>query len=548
MNLEESDAFKEEIEQNSRHKKTVMLSIIICVILLVLFIILIAYIKYKDSKTLKLFIDGKQVPISETLYYEKNEKHYVSIKEFAELLGYTYTNGSEDSESDDSGYFDTGYEIVSVTANDNKYIKTINVTKDEEIIEGLSIEAFPENTNKSDKKKYSETFFIDDSIKINDGQLYIAEDYLADMFNVNFTWTEYRIKFYTLKELIEDASTVISKAGYTEVSGYYENLRAVVNGFAVVGNGSQSYGVISLSDGKEIFGLKYSSVKYVQNSNEFYVKTQEGMMGILNSEGKIIINPTEYEDISLLDEKNGLYKVKKKDEDEYGVLNKKGEIAVHAEYDDIGYDITNYNVSETESPYIWFEKCIPVRKSGKYGLYRKDGELILPHKGNREETNKIEFPYEGFGYLSTEEKTSGNEESVLLIPASSGIQGIVIKYNGLYGIYDINRENIIVTCIYNKIYAITKSGETNYYMELERGKDTVETISLEEYIEDNGLKNVDKSGNLINDADTKNTSNTNETDSEEQEDRDVSNTAIIIEDSSTSDNDVYENNDNNNEE
>ena len=56
MNLEESDAFKAELEKNSRHKKNVMISIIVCVVILVLLIALIMYIKYTDSITLKLYV------------------------------------------------------------------------------------------------------------------------------------------------------------------------------------------------------------------------------------------------------------------------------------------------------------------------------------------------------------------------------------------------------------------------------------------------------------------------------------------------------------
>ena len=73
----------------------------------------------------------------------------------------------------------------------------------------------------------------------------------------------------------------------------------------------------------------------------------------------------------------------------------------------------------------------------------------------------------------------------MIIPESVGIEGIVIKYNDLYGIYDINEERIILTCVFSKIYSITKSGETTYYAEYNG-----EELNLKEYIEELGLNNV----------------------------------------------------------
>ena len=272
--------------------------------------------------------------------------------------------------------------------------------------------------------------------------------------------------------------------GYGEISGYYENLRAMLYGYAIVGNGdgekttSTAYGVISLSDGKEIISMKYDDIKFIQNAKEFYITVANGTVGILGSDGSTIISPSEFEEISLMDEEKELYLVKKGEE--YGVLNRNGKVIIYAENDEVGYDVSDF-VSETiENPYVLYGKVIPVQKSGKYGLYNLDGEL------------KLRLNYDGLGYISTESKSSGNEESTLLIPPSVGICGVVVNLNDLYGIFDVNTEELILPCSYSKIYSITRSGKTTYYVEFNG-----ERIELEQLLVDAKLNNVDENGTLL---------------------------------------------------
>ena len=466
MNLEESDIFKEKIEKNARHKKSLILSIIICILLIILFTILIIYIKYEDSRTLKLFIDKTQVSIPNNLYIDNDGRKYLNLTVMADLLGYEYNKGEyeEYNLNDDSCYIKNDFEVVAITCGENKYDKYIIMSGGEQIND-TSVTTKLENG-------YSEEFAIDEPAELIEGNIYVSEEYISKMFNLSVKWQEYRIYFYTLNYQVANAQKDIVKYNYEQLSGDYENLRAIVDGLAIVGNNSNGFGVIQLSDGKELVTTKYSAIKYIQNTGEFYVTTENKTMGLLDSSGEVIIPPTDYENISLLDEVNQLYLVEK--DGEYGVLNRNGEIVIYPENDAIGYDVSNYN-AEMENELLWFDKAIPVQKNGKFGLYNKSGEdeILLP------------VNYEGFGYLSPEAKSSGNQQSVLIIPESVGIEGIVIKYNDLYGIYDINEERIILTCVFSKIYSITKSGETTYYAEYNG-----EELNLKEYIEELGLNNV----------------------------------------------------------
>lgn len=478
MNLEESDIFKEEIEKNSKHKKNVMLSIIVCVIIMIVLIALIIYIRYVDSRTLKLFVDNKQLSIPSDFYIVEDNKRYVNLDELSGFLGYDYTKGVYNlyNEDDDSCYMQNKFETIAISSGKNKFEKYITLVQ-EETIGDIPV------TSKSDSG-YCESFTIDEPAKFIDGSIYIYDEYIPKMFNVSLKWTEYRIYFYTLEYNIALAQKTISKMGYTEMSGYYENIRAIADGYAIVGNNTKVYGVVSLNNESEIISIKYDDIKYVQNTEEFYVTVADGTMGLMSSKGQTIIPPTEYEDISLLDEQNQLYLVEKNNE--YGVLSRNGDVIAYAENDEIGYDVSKFNTEYLGNDLLWFNKCIPVRKNGKYGLYNKDGENEL----------LLQINYEGFGYLSSESKSSGNQQSVLVIPGSVGIEGIVIKYNDLYGIYDVNEERIVLTCVFTKIYSITKSGNTKYYIEY-NGQE----MDLAEYLEQNNLVNIDKNGKYINSND-----------------------------------------------
>lgn len=483
MNLEESDSYKDEIEKNTRHRKSVMLSIILCAFLVALLFIMIMILKYQDSITEKMFIDKKQVSIPNGFYRDIDGKRYVNLKELASLLGYNYTKGvyGEYNENEDSAYMQNNFEILAVTADSEEYSKYIEI--DEANGEGNVIAEIPVVAKEANG--YSETFTTDTPVKFVDGILYVCANDIPEMFNLQLDWQEYRINFYTLNYIVGNAKNVIGKLNYSQISGYYENLRALIYGYAVVSNGNveegkgtpskdsrANYGVVSLADGKEVISLKYDDIKFVQNAKEFYVTVANGTMGILGADGSTIIAPSEFEDISLLDDKTQLYLVKKGSE--YGVLNRKGKVIVYAENDAIGVDLKEFPVEEIDNGALLFGKCIPVEKDAKFGLSNIDGEILL---------NTV---YDGLGYKSdSTSKTSGSEESVLVIPSSVGINGIVINQNDLYGIYDVNEQSLILPTVATKIYSITKSGKRTYYFEYDG-----QQVDLKQYLIDNGLNNV----------------------------------------------------------
>ena len=480
MNLEESDSFKEKLERNNRHRKGVVLSIVLCACLIALLFILILILKYQDSITEKLFLDKKQISIPKEFYFVEDDTIYLNIKEVSNILNYTYTKGEYNkfNEDEDSCYLQNDFEIVSMSVNSSKYKKYVNVSTDSPTIADIKVTM--KNSN-----GYNETFNLKHPLKFVNEKIYASVDDVKEMLNVSIDWQKYRFKFYSLDYLVSSAREQAGKAGIAQISGYYENLKAVLYGYIIAGNpvanGNKNttlFGVVDFS-GKEIISIKYDDIKFVQNTREFYITVSNGTMGILDENGGTIIAPSEFQDISLLDDENQLYLVEKSGE--YGVVNRNGKIIIYAENDQIGYDTTKYNLVDIPNNLFLLNTCIPVKKDGKYGLYNKEGDLVLG------------IAYTDLGYKTTSKSTTaGNEQSVLIIPPSVGVNGIVINLNDLYGIFDVTTQKILLPCSFSKIYAITKSGETTYYAELGG-----EQINLADYLKENGLNNVDEEGNPI---------------------------------------------------
>ena len=264
---------------------------------------------------------------------------------------------------------------------------------------------------------------------------------------------------------------------------------------------SENYGVISL-DGKEIISKKYEEITFVQNTEQFYVTTSDGRVGILDKDAGNVIAPSDkFEEISLLDQENKIYLVRKGKE--YGVVNGTGKIIIYPEKDKIGIDLEKTKFENVENPNVLFNKCIPVEKDNKFGLYNLDGDVVL------------EAAYDGFGYITTEKVSSGNEESVLLIPSYVGINGIVVNYNDKYGIYDVN-VGLTVPTVFDKIYSRTRNGETTYYAQYNG-----EEMNLEDYLKSSNLNTVDDEGRLLSELQATDQSQNNNQEDQQPQTEDV---------------------------
>lgn len=474
MNLEESNDFIDRQRKNSNRKRVIVISMVFCAVIAALLAIMILIIKYQDSLKLKMYVDGKQVKLTSTMFTEVDGITYINIREFADLTGYNYQKGEYRKYTEDieSCYISNNFETVAITADTDSYEKYIIPVfqKDQK----TPILANLEVTIKSEEE-IAEIFKIENPVKLINNTLYMEFKDVIDVFNVQVDLSkENRIYVYTLTYVVSNAIKQLPSLGYTDISGNYENLKALIYGIAVVGRDNM-YGVVNTATREEIAGIKYNEIVFVQNVKEFLV-TAEKTVGLISSEGNTIIKPTDYDEISVLDQVNGLYLVKK--DTDYGVLNRSGDVVVYVEYNEIGYKNTkNFVNQDISNPKLLFNVAIPVEKAGMFGLYDTEGtELLRPL-------------YDGFGYIP--EKTDNlNEEGIMIIPETVGIKGIVISQKGQYGIFDVESKSIAVPCVCTKIYSVTKSGQTTYYMEYNG-----EQIDISKHLEDNNLVSVKKNTN-----------------------------------------------------
>lgn len=535
MNLEESDSFKERLEKNSRQKRGVVVTMIFCAFAIVILAIMIGVIKKQDAITMKVFVDKKQISIPENFYIElEGGEKYVNLAAMAQVIGgYKYNKGEYETynETEESCYLQNDFEVLSVTAESPKYSKYVNLR------EGAQLGSEEIEITTQLEENYREDFVLEKPVKLIEGVLFASIDNIEDMFNISIDWENpYRLRIYSLDYIVANTLASLSKNQntYTNVSFEYENLRAMRDSYAIVGISEDLWGVISTANGTEVIGTRYKNIQYVQNVKEFFVTSNKDYMGIANSTGKLIVAlDNEYDKIELLDAEQRLYKVEK--ESQYGVINSYGDIIVHIENDEIGVDSTLYNIEDVKAKIInedlLLGKYIPAKKKNAdgtegMGLYNLNGELVLSKT------------YE-LGYISTATTKAGYERSVLIIPETVGINGIVISRNGQYGIFDGDKESMVLPCVCSKIYSKTQSGETTYYIEY-NGQD----LNLKEYLIEIGVVKPKESPAPQ--------TNTNIDDVEEDSEENVSNTTsedIVQEDvPEVSDNELNSNKENSQEE
>lgn len=462
MNFEQSNSFMQEEEKKSKKKKMVICLMAICGLLIIALFALIMVVQYQDSQALKMYFNGQEIVISGTLFKQVEETTYINAREIGQMLGYHYTQGEYNkyNENETSCYLTNDYEIVTLTAEEEKFVKYSEATGNEHTIAEIKVTIKSENGQ-------SEKYALNNKIKLIDGSIYVPFESLTDMFNAKVDLSqENRIKIYSFEQIVASGKNTIGRLKYDSMSGDYENLKAILYGLAVVGDGT-NFGVISLTDGKEIIGIKYDDITFIPNLQNFLIKV-DNAVGMFSGDGSTVIKLNEYDDISVYDEEHQLYLVRK--QDKYGILNRLGKVILYPDYDQIGYEFSSDKASKEKYTVI-YDKCIPVKESGKYGLFSIEGEQLLS------------CSFDEFGSKLSNGNSSGNEKAIFLIPPEVGVKGIIINNNGEYGLYDVNVENIIIPCACTRAYSITKSAQTTYYVEHAGVQ-----YNLDEYLEAIGAK------------------------------------------------------------
>lgn len=221
--------------------------------------------------------------------------------------------------------------------------------------------------------------------------------------------------------------------------------------------------------GEEIIPFEYDNTGIYQLSGLGLRVTKDRKKGIISKEGKIIIPPI-YDDVNTFYEAGFSNLLKVKFGEKNGIINLKNEIIVPIEFDWIG----------AENDYL---KVVTPGENGKFGLYAKDGKIIIPPEYQwitdsdtersritilKKEKNSYNFLNQKnelilpeniseFGYL--------HDENLLLNPFSSNGKYLVYvkNKNGKFGLLNEITETLDVPMVYDEILQYFEGEEHNYY-------------------------------------------------------------------------------------
>ena len=252
---------------------------------------------------------------------------------------------------------------------------------------------------------------------------------------------------------------------------------------------------------RDYSGEKYREITFVEYSQEFIVKTDEGKVGIITKDGKTKINP-DYSSIKEINKDLELYLVS--NNGKYGVVNKNGKAIIPLDYETIGVSLKDFPKNDIDNRYILYDKCIPVKKDNKWGLLDLNGNVILP----------IEY-----SALGCKENTSKSSLSInlILIPE---YRAIVVCKDRLYGLVNWSGKELIPAGT-TDMYAIESSSEKKYYLTYNN-----ETMNIVEYLTKMGIKPFEdeKSGNITEQTNETNLTNTASTENNTNTTNETNNT------------------------
>lgn len=405
---------------------------------IVIMMIVVAIISSINNQKNNLYIDGVGSKLNTSiLYIGENNVPYVCVEKIAPKLAYEFYNGEYGTGSEDKThcYVKNSNEIALLEMDSNLVYKTLT----------------------SDESSTFDTYKMSYKVQRTNDMLYISLPTMQKVFNVKYTYNAEKnsLSISTLPALYQKYNTQVKNDNYYGVSEDFSNQKALVEDMVVVITKDKKMGVISTKDKSSIIGTKYPNITYSEGMGEF-IAQQNNKYGVLvaSSQSEATVKVAfEYDSLKLIDNSIGLYLVE--NNRKYGVLDKTGKILINLEYDKIGIENPKlFPTDNIKNSYVLYDNCIPVKQGDKWGMFDVTGKNLF---------GKIE-KY-GFGCIASTSQTSQN---VLLIPASEGMEGIVVstktETNKIkYGIVDTN--GVYRTSDrFDSIYKVTSGGQTDYNM------------------------------------------------------------------------------------
>ncbi len=406
----------------------------ICIAILIMITALIVYlILYLKGTVYTITIDGVATSeLEEILNIEETESGaqlYIPIRKIAPFLNYSDYSGDYKNKSEDNTkcYIENEYEIAVFTQDSNEIFKT---------------------RGNSDY----ETIQLDEKVFSKDGELYTTIDGIEKAYNVEFSFDPSRrkIEIYTMGYLLDYYAQYLQLEEY---SINFSDQKAIFENMIIVMQNGK-YGVVDATTGKAILETKYDSISYLPNAKDFLVSTN-GKYGIVAKDTTIKIR-IAYDDIQIMDNKNGLYLARLNNS--YGVLDLEGNTIIEPMYQQIGIgNISNYSQNGIESQYIILDELIPIKNNNLWGFFNLKGEQIT------------DFQYTQIGSKKTDVT---NSYQVLTIPS---YKMVVVEKDGYYNLMQTNGKEIIKGAI-DSIYMMsnTATGENTFYMTYNGNTDNIE--------------------------------------------------------------------------
>lgn len=426
MVLYDEEQRRNEEKRSKKIKKFVISAIIISFIVIVGLIVAIFYLTNNPNRIVVNLNGKSSTDLEKILSVEADENGnisiYAPIKEIAKYFEYSAYNGeySMVSESTDSCYVENEDEVAVFNLDSNIIYKIDKTVSNAEY----------------------ESCMISKPVFQKDGILYVNDEGLENAFNLNIAYNVKKkvINLYTMSYRVTKASTSLSNG--EEIDDSLANRKAILEDIMVYINSDGQYGVKQLSTGDRILDSKYDNISYIPHKNAFIIE-KNNKAGIITVDGITKISP-EYDELTLIDSSNELYLAKK--DGLYGVINIEGKVVIYIEYSKIGMSISDFKQNGIKFGYVLCNKLIPVQQNGKWGFYDITGHQVTDLK------------YETIGCKTSTNK--GVNYNLLVVP---DYNAIVVKRDGKYTFINLDGEELL-SCVFKDMYIAVSSGKEEYYM------------------------------------------------------------------------------------
>lgn len=447
MNLIE-ESFQNKEEKKKKRTTGIILGAIIFLILIIIGIV--SYLLYIESTTLRVILDGQSNEnLKQILVFENDGKIYAPIKEIASYFGYDSYNGeyTQRSEEQSKCYVQNESEVA-------------NFALGSDVIYKLDLTTGTDNY---------ENAYVKDPVIAKNGVLYATSEAIEKAFNVSFQYDQEknRVYIYTLPYLIQSYSSKVLDYGYTSISDVFANQKAILQDMLVVtkGDNKDIFAVIK-TDGTPVLEPKYNDIVYLPETGDFKVTTN-GKVGILGSNGTTKVQ-IMYDSIDLMDSDAKLYVAE--NDGKFGVIDFNGNVKIYIENDEIGLDISPFEQNNIKNKYILAGNLIPARKGELWGLYDKNGNLV------------VDYTYSSLGYIAN---TSKDALNLLVIP---DYNVLVACKDDKYTLLNSVGKQLFVAPVADDIYMTISGGQRHYYITANN-----QTMDAETYLKNIGVSKSNQS-------------------------------------------------------